>query len=53
MKKNTLYIALFAAILMVAACAKEYAGGPNDGNKRYMDAWMHHSAKWIYTVGLG
>ena len=41
MKKNTLYIALFAAILMVAACAKENAGGPNDGNKRYMDAWMH------------
>ena len=41
MKKITSYIIVVAAILMVAACAKDYAGGPNDGNKRYMEAWMH------------
>ena len=41
MKKITLYFLAIAAILMVAACAKDYAGGVNDGNKRYMDAWMH------------
>ena len=41
MKKITLYFLAIAAILMVAACAKDYAGGPNDGNKRYIDAWMH------------
>ena len=41
MKKNTLYIVLFAAIMMVAACAKDVTTGPNDGNKRYMEAWMH------------
>lgn len=41
MKKITLYFLAISAILMVAACAKDVAGGPNDGNKRYMDAWMH------------
>lgn len=41
MKKITLYFLTIAAILMVAACAKDVAGGPNDGKKRYMDAWMH------------
>ena len=41
MKKLTSYFLVAAAILMVAACAKDVAGGPNDGNKRYMDAWMH------------
>ena len=41
MKKSTLYISILATIVIVAACAKEVASGPNDGNKRYMDAWMH------------
>lgn len=41
MKKITLYFLAAAAVLMVAACAKDVAGGPNDGKKRYMDAWMH------------
>ena len=41
MKKIILYSLTIAAILMVAACGKDVAGGPNDGNKRYMDAWMH------------
>lgn len=41
MKKNALYISILAAIMMVAACAKDVASGPNDGNKRYMDAWMY------------
>ena len=57
MKKNTLYIILFAAAMMVAACAKDVASGPNDGNKRYMDAWMHiynqkHNTN-IQPSGLG
>lgn len=57
MKRNILYIALFAAILMIAACAKENAGGPNDGNKRYMDAWIHlynqRNNTNIQPTGLG
>ena len=41
MKKYPIYITLIAALMIVAACAKDIASGPNDGNKRYLDAWMH------------
>lgn len=34
-----LYIAL--AIVLAAGCAKEVETGPNDANKRYVEAWMH------------
>lgn len=41
MKKYPIYITLIAALMIVAACAKDIASGPNDGNKSYLDAWMH------------
>lgn len=42
------------AVLVVAAgCAKEAVSGPNDADKRFVDAWMHVNHPDIQPTGLG
>ena len=40
MNKN-IVIAILTAVLIAAGCAKVVTQGPNDANKRFMEAWMH------------
>lgn len=42
-----------AVLTMAAGCAKEAVSGPNDANKRFMDAWMHVNHPDIEPTGLG
>lgn len=52
MSKNIVHILLFAAVL-AAGCAKEVTYGPNDANKRFIEAWMHVNNPGIKPTGLG
>ena len=42
-----------AVLTMAAGCAKEAVSGPNDANKRFMDAWMYVNYPDIQPSGLG
>lgn len=45
---------LYTAALMVAAgCAKESKVGPNDANKRFIEAWMQVNHPEVQPSGLG
>ncbi|MBR2128114.1 MAG: FKBP-type peptidyl-prolyl cis-trans isomerase [Bacteroidales bacterium] len=52
--KKILISALYAiAVLTSVSCAKHTSVGPNDGNKRYFDAWMQVNHPDAKPVGLG
>lgn len=53
MKKITSAILYTAAALFVAGCAKTVEPGPNDANKRFLDAWIHVNANDLDPTGLG
>lgn len=42
-----------AVLIVAAGCAKEAVSGPNDANKRFMDAWMYVNYPDIQPSGLG
>lgn len=42
-----------AVLVLAAGCAKEAVSGPNDANKRFMDAWMYVNYPDIQPSGLG
>lgn len=45
---------LYTAVLMSAAgCAKESKVGPNDANKRFLEAWMQVNHPDVQPAGLG
>ena len=41
MKKSVIYILALTAALVWAGCAKQSTPGPNDGENRFLDAWVH------------
>ena len=41
MKKTSIYFFCMMVLIAVSSCAKEAVSGPNDANKRFIDAWMH------------
>ena len=50
MKRICLYI---AAAMAVFGCAKEAKIGPNDANKRFLDAWLAINHPGLAPTGLG
>ena len=53
MKKIFVSIAYMAAALCVLGCAKAVKVGPNDANKRYLEAWMEVNHPGTEPTGLG
>lgn len=53
MKKIFVTILYTAAALAFFGCAKEAKVGPNDANKRFLDAWMEVHHPDVDTTGLG
>lgn len=48
--KKALYI---AALICIAGCAKTSVSGPNEADKRYLEAWMHVNHPGLEPTGLG
>lgn len=44
---------ILSAALFVISCAKTVSAGPNDANKRYLEAWMHVNGINMESTGLG
>lgn len=53
MKKTISAILYTAAAIILAGCAKTVAPGPNDANKRFLDAWIHVNHNDLKPTGLG
>ena len=53
MKKIIVSIVMAAALIAVAGCAKRDTIGPNDANKRYLEAWMSLNYPGLEPTGLG
>lgn len=53
MKKIFLALFCIATILSSASCAKKAIEGPNEGNKRYFDAWLKVNNINVEPSGLG
>ena len=53
MKKIIVSIVMAAALIAVAGCAKRATIGPNDANKRYLEAWISLNYPGLQPVGLG
>ena len=53
MKKLFLSAVCVATALMAISCAKEAKSGPNDANKRYLDAWLQVNGITTAPSGLG
>ncbi len=52
--KKTLETALYIILAITAAsCAKAVKTGPNEANRRYLEAWMDINHKGIEPTGLG
>ena len=53
MKKILTAILYTAAALAFAGCAKTVQPGPNEANKRFIEAWMHVNHPEVQPTGLG
>lgn len=52
--KNIFSTALYiAAAILLVGCAKTVIPGPNDANKRYLEAWMQLNHPGLQPQGLG
>lgn len=53
MKRILSVISYIAAVFAAAGCAKAVQPGPNDANKRFLEAWMHVNHPDVKPTGLG